>query len=104
MNARLTYAGHGTHLGLQYRVLDSDWDITRLSYHRGRVNYTILYLDGALLGEAYTQYDRDGALLCEAYTHYDREMSKRFGQKVLFPYVVLDGKRVYLHDMEEMIQ
>jgi len=90
MNARLTYAGHGTHLGLQYRVLDSDWDITRLSYHRGRVNYTILYLDGALLGEAYTQYDR--------------EMFERFGQKVLFPYVVLDSKKVYLHDMEEMIQ
>ena len=90
MNARLTYAGHGTHLGLQYRVLDGEWDITRLSYHRGRVNYTILYLDGALLGEAYTQYDR--------------EMFERFGQKVLFPYVVLDGKQVYLHDMEEMIQ
>lgn len=90
MNARLTYAGHGTHLGLQYRVLDSDWDITRLSYHRGRVDYTILYLDGALLGEAWTQYDH--------------EMFKRFGQNLLFPYVVLDGKRVYLHDMEEMIQ
>lgn len=98
MNARLAEQDHG-----KYAVLDTEayggWDITRLSYHRGRAsphgNYTILYLDGALLGEAYTFHDRE---------MLRRHLEHGEAANQLFPYVVLDGKRVYLRDLKEMIQ